>query len=242
MGPSAEGGRSAQAAHIVLQSHGGDSWTCAICRGGRHLTQDRFVLNSPYDGIDGLQALKGMWHSHLAKDEFGPDRVREICRQGGYDFLGITDHDNRYPLLPWSEGDWRRVSGDGFLVIRGFEATHPIGHITCLGLEPAQVGVDAEAARRNRDERADLDAGYEGFLERASRGGAFLALNHPHRWRGEAGALMSQPGLQRGIRRRALPGGHPRGIEGLTLLRIHRPSVDKPAGRHGQAGGRGPGL
>lgn len=157
------------------------------------MREQHFSLASPYTGIDGLRRFRGIWHSHLAGDNLSPDDVRGICRAGAQDFVGVTDHDNRYPLLTWSADDWQRAARDDFLVILGFEATHPIGHITCLGLDPVQTGVDADAARRNRDEDAGLDAGYDGFLRRAAEGGAFVALNHPHRWRGEGRELLEEP-------------------------------------------------
>ena len=152
-----------------------------------------FSLVSPYNSIEGLDRFRGIWHSHLAGDNLSPGDVRDICRAGGQDFVGVTDHDNRYPLLTWSAEDWYEAQREDFLVILGFEATHPIGHVTCLGLGPDETGIDAHAARLNRDESAGLDAGYQGFFRRAAEGGAFLALNHPHNWRGDAQGLLSRP-------------------------------------------------
>ncbi len=157
------------------------------------MAEPQFDVISPYNSIDGLDSFRGIWHSHLAGDNLSPDDVHEICRAGRQDFVGVTDHDNRYSILPWSADDWYNAQDEDFLVILGFEATHPIGHVTCLGLGPDETGIDPEAARRNRDEKMELDAGYGGFLRRAYEGGAFLALNHPHRWRGEAEALLSEP-------------------------------------------------
>lgn len=152
---------------------------------------------SPYADLGGLRPWRGMWHSHLAVSSPRPEEAVAICRAGGYHFLGVTDHDNRYPLLPWSAADWAAAAGDRFLVIGGFEATHPLGHITCLGLDPAGAGIDAAAARSNRDEKAGLEAGYAGFLERAAAAGAFLALNHPHKWRGHGQRLLKETGVGR---------------------------------------------
>ena len=161
------------------------------------MTQPQFSLKSPYADLDGLEPHRGIWHSHLATETPSPSEVREICRAGGQDFVGVTDHDNRYLALPWSHEDWREAETEDFLVILGFEASHPIGHVTCLGVTPEQVGVDAEAAGKNRFEDAGLDAGYEGMLARAADAGAFVALNHPHRWRGAGRELLAEPDFDR---------------------------------------------
>lgn len=160
------------------------------------MTGQRFSLVSPYTEIEGLRSFRGIWHSHLANDNLHPGHAVSICRAGEQDFVGVTDHDNRYSILPWSAEDWKREGDEGFVVILGFEASHPIGHITCLGLTPEQTGIDPEAARMNRDEGAELDAGYEGFLRRAADGGAFLALNHPHSWRGRGRELLDYPDFE----------------------------------------------
>lgn len=152
-----------------------------------------FRLESPYQGVRGLNPYRGMWHSHVQGSFPGFTEARELCRQGGYSFLGVTEHDNRYPQMRWSEQDWYSAQSADFLVIRGFEATYPIGHVTCLGFLPEQTGVDAEAARRIRFEKEKLDAGYKEFLQTAAGLGAFLALNHPAAWRGRARELISQP-------------------------------------------------
>lgn len=155
-----------------------------------------FQVVSPYRDISGTHRFRGMWHCHMHSDFPSPAQAEKIARAGGYHFLGVTDHDNRYRNLPWSPDDWRRAGQDGFLVIRGFEATHPMGHITCLGLAPGQVGIDTGAAWKNRYEQENLDAGYGGFPARAAAAGAFLALNHPHRWRGEGRRLVGEPGFE----------------------------------------------
>lgn len=154
------------------------------------MSEIQFKTISPYKNIRGLKKFKGNWHSHMASEFPSPSRAREICGKGAFDFLGITDHDNRYTILKWSEEDWHKAYGKNFLIIRGFEATHPIGHITCLGFTPEQTGIDAETARKNRDEQAGMDAGYGDFLIRASSMGAFLALNHPTGWRNRAKELV----------------------------------------------------
>lgn len=157
------------------------------------MSRSGFRLESAYTAIQGLNAYRGMWHAHVQGAFPGFIPARELCLRGGYSFLGVTEHDNRFTQMQWSEQDWYAAQSADFLVIRGFEATHPLGHITCLGFLPEQTGVDADAARRIRFEKAQLDAGYGDFLKTAAGLGAFLALNHPAKWRGRAHELTGQP-------------------------------------------------
>ncbi len=58
---------------------------------------------SPYLDIEDLTAFSGIWHSHVQGDFPGFAEARNICRQGNYSFLGVTEHDNRYIQMEWSE-------------------------------------------------------------------------------------------------------------------------------------------
>ena len=151
---------------------------------------------SPYFDISGFASYSGMWHSHIHRAFPGFEEAADICRHGGFSFLGVTEHDCRFPQVELGEKEWYKVGSEDFLVIRGFEASHPMGHVTCLGFLPEQTGVDVLAAYRNRFEGADLDAGYEGFLENAAALGAFTALNHPASWRDKVEELISWPGFE----------------------------------------------
>ncbi len=158
-------------------------------------TTSDFYLKSPYKEANNLNQYKGMWHSHMASSFPNPKEAQYICREGGYSFVGVTEHDNKFIKLPWTEKDWTEGNSDDFVMIRGFEATHPIGHITCLGLLPDQVGVNSVAAHRRRFEKIDIDAGYERFIEKAVSQGAFLCLNHPSKWLNNVDELVSWPGF-----------------------------------------------
>ncbi len=151
---------------------------------------------SPYGDLSTLNVYRGMWHAHIQGGFPGFMQARELCRRGNFSFVGLTEHDNRYPQIDYAEKEWYAAMDEEFLIIRGFEATHPMGHITCLGFLPEQTGVDAEAARRIRFEKVAGDAGYDGFLKTAAGLGAFLALNHPHRWRERGDELIRQPGFE----------------------------------------------
>lgn len=149
-----------------------------------------------YRDLSADNVYRGMWHAHIQGGFPGFREARALCRRQNFHFVGLTEHDNRYPQIDTAEKEWYPAIDDGVLVIRGFEATHPMGHITCLGFLPEQTGVDAEAARQIRFEKKAADAGYDGFLETAAGLGAFLALNHPHRWRNRGDELIDFPGFE----------------------------------------------
>lgn len=151
---------------------------------------------SPYFGLEGLATYRGMWHSHIQGAFPGFEEAVDICRSGGFSFLGVTEHDSRFPQIEFGEKEWYGTLPEDFLLIRGFEASHPVGHLTCLGFLPEQTGVDALAAYRNRFEKAELNAGYDSFLENAAALGAFTALNHPAPWRDNVEELSSWPGFK----------------------------------------------
>ncbi len=64
------------------------------------------VASSPGLDICGLTAYRGMWHSHIQGGFPGFREAREVCRKGGYHFIGLTEHDNRYIQIEWPEKDW----------------------------------------------------------------------------------------------------------------------------------------
>ncbi len=147
-------------------------------------------IKSPYLNIEGDNTYKGTWHTHLHNPEPEPEEAVQMCIENSYDFIGITDHDNRFYDLPWDKNDWKKAKKNEFLIIKGFEASHPIGHICCLGALPGELGVDIEASYKNRFEDKDLKVGYSNFIENAVNQGAYLTLNHPFSWREKIDELI----------------------------------------------------
>jgi len=111
--------------------------------------------------------FKGSLHNHTVRSNgrnTSPAEAREIYESAGYDFIALTDHDRRFPSLPWREIDWNVDTPGKFVILRGYEASHPLGHINCIGCLPQDVPV------------APSD---KSFIDAVNATGALTFLNHP---------------------------------------------------------------
>ena len=111
--------------------------------------------------------FKGSLHNHTVRSNgrnTSPAEAREIYESAGYDFIALTDHDRRFPSLPWREIDWNVDTPGKFVILRGYEASHPLGHINCIGCLPQDVPVAPSDKR---------------FIDAVNATGALTFLNHP---------------------------------------------------------------
>ena len=130
------------------------------------LVTEKMIL-SPYTKGHG-KWFKGSLHNHTVTSKRGntsPAKAREIYESERYDFIALTDHDRRFPSLPWREVDWNIDTPGKFVILRGYEASHPLGHINCIGCLPQDVPV------------APSD---KGFVDAVNATGALTFLNHPN--------------------------------------------------------------
>lgn len=149
------------------------------------MTRSTIRLVSPYEKIAGRRWFRGNLHNHSLCDtrRTSPAEVRAIYQKMGYHFTAITDHDRRYPTLPWQPGEWNVDAPGEFVLLRGYEATYPgATHVNCVGCLPSQI-----TAR----------PGHESFLDEVHAAGAIAFLNHPFEWNDKPECVLDSPGLRK---------------------------------------------
>ncbi|QDP98720.1 phosphoesterase [Microlunatus elymi] len=70
-------------------------------------------------------------HSIYSDGRRTPERVAELARAGGLDFMISTEHNT-----PAAHPVWGALAGDDLLIITGEEVTTRNGHLLALGIEP----------------------------------------------------------------------------------------------------------
>lgn len=141
------------------------------------------MIISPYTKNRG-KWFKGSLHNHTISSNHGttsPAKARKIYEEAGYDFIALTDHDRRFPSLPWSEDDWKIDTPGKFVIIRGYEASHPLGHINCIGILPQNVSADPSD---------------KSFVDVVNATGALTVLNHPNAFSEEPERLYANVELK----------------------------------------------
>ena len=115
----------------------------------------------------GLAPLKGETHLHTVHSD-GKDTpavMLEACRQAGYDFAAITDHNTIS-----GHGEARAAAADlGLVLLPGAELTTFHGHAVCLGIERMPEWRDLETR------------GMDAFAADVHAQGGLLQVSHPTR-------------------------------------------------------------
>lgn len=121
---------------------------------------------NPYDAL-GLVPLKGETHLHTlhSDGQATPREMLTACRQAGYDFSAITDHNTVSGI-----GEARAAAEDlGLVLVPGVELTTFRGHAVCLGVE-------------RLPEWRDLDTrGVDAFAAEVHALGGMVCVCHPIR-------------------------------------------------------------
>jgi hypothetical protein len=139
---------------------------------------------NPYADISGKRAFRGTLHSHsLSADaRVSPAEAKRRFLERGFHFVGLTDHDRRWPQLPWTDADWDASEPGRFIVLRGYEATGPGWHVNVVGHFPQPM---------------PQRAGEGSFVEEALAHDAFVFLNHPAADRIAADTVLAHSQLGR---------------------------------------------
>ncbi len=142
-------------------------------------------LISPYSNNEGKQQYKGTLHNHTHKltdrKLTPPVEAANIYKSAGYDFVALTDHDNRLPTLSWFQSNWEGDLPDDFVVIVGHEAGYPGAHINCLNCLPEDISVKP---------------GEPGFIKAVHEVGGLAFLNHPYKWNDTPEVVCDSPDLK----------------------------------------------
>jgi len=138
----------------------------------------------PYEGCEGLLALKGSLHNHTVASSglrTPPESVRHLYQAAGYRFAALTDHDRRQHELPWTDDDYDVSEPGAFVLLRGYEATIGSDHVNCVGVRPEDL---------------TRDPTQPGFIQEALDAGGLLHLNHPARYNSQPADVYDHPELR----------------------------------------------
>jgi len=139
----------------------------------------------PYEGIEGMLALKGSLHNHTVTSDgpiTPPAEVRRIYQDAGYHFAAVTDHDRRMHQVPWADEDYQITEPGVFVLFRGYEASFPNAHVNCLGCQPSDPS---------------HGPGEPGFIDETRAAGALTWLNHPAKYNDCPNTVADDPELSR---------------------------------------------
>lgn len=126
---------------------------------------NREAMN-PYADLAGKNAYRGTLHSHSvsAHARVSPSEAKRKFLRNGFHFIGLTDHDRRWPEVPWLADEWAQSEPGRFVVLRGYEAGGEGWHVNSIGYFP---------------EPMPTRAGRGPFVREALAAGGFVFLNHP---------------------------------------------------------------
>lgn len=140
---------------------------------------------SPYKSISNNSWYKGCIHSHSItrgyRPHYPPKYKAAFMKKLGFDFMFITDHDNRLKEHRWDDSDWQHETSD-FLLLKGFEFSHSWGHIGMPGYMPDENEIN----NMNDD-----------FINMIDGEVYTIILNHPARWRNNLYELLTAPFIDR---------------------------------------------